>query len=370
MWQNGKYASLPSFDVELQDHYDLGSRLKKRIPGLMTKCYHNTWIRRCVVGFLIAVCYLLGVASGLLGGPSIRRLGWREHDNSLCAKPTYRREWRSLSHLEKDAYIAAARCITTQPSRLGFPHHTLADDFVYVHTHKGDETLSAASFFPWHRYFLHTYEDALRSECNYSGVMPYWDWTLDWTDFHGSPLFDSLTGFGGNGDPSAKESVGHGHCVTDGPFAGLRILYFDRDEQPHCLSRAIRTGETLEFAMSKVSPRAIEVALQREDYYNFTYWLEMDTHKMLPYVMRGEFAQTSANNDPIWYVAHVNLDRLWWEWQRMDPERRLREYGGNDFAESGHAASLDDVLDVGGLLPNMTVAGMMRTDSDFLCYRY
>lgn len=202
--------------------------------------------------------------------------------------PIYWREWRTLSHFEKDAYISVVRCLPTQPSILGIPDQRLYDDLAWVHTHKGDETLSSASFFSWHRYFLHSYEIAPRTQCNYSGYMPYWDWTLDWTDFHSSPIFDPYPGFGCDGNRSAPESVGHGHCVAEGPFADLRPLYFDRDRQEHCLSRGMRSGETLDFAMSKISPRAVEGTLQRQAYHNFTFWLEKDTHKVMPYVMRGE----------------------------------------------------------------------------------
>lgn len=32
-------------------------------------------------------------------------------------------------------------------------------------------------FLPWHRQFVQTFEDELRSKCGYDGVQPYWDWT-------------------------------------------------------------------------------------------------------------------------------------------------------------------------------------------------
>jgi tyrosinase len=34
-------------------------------------------------------------------------------------------------------------------------------------------------FLPWHRYAIWIFESVLRSECNYTGAQPYWDWTLD-----------------------------------------------------------------------------------------------------------------------------------------------------------------------------------------------
>jgi hypothetical protein len=33
-------------------------------------------------------------------------------------------------------------------------------------------------FFPFHRYFVWSYTQALKNDCGYTGVAPYWDWTL------------------------------------------------------------------------------------------------------------------------------------------------------------------------------------------------
>ena len=32
-------------------------------------------------------------------------------------------------------------------------------------------------FLPWHRIYVQTFEDQLRTRCRYNGVHPYWDWT-------------------------------------------------------------------------------------------------------------------------------------------------------------------------------------------------
>ncbi|TGO13041.1 hypothetical protein BTUL_0078g00500 [Botrytis tulipae] len=324
--------------------------------------------RYYIVALVVCICFMFGFISGFHSSPSIRRPYTTGHGTtSSCVTQDTRREWRSLSHLEKDAYISAVQCLPTQPSILNLPH-TLYDDFAWVHTHKGDETLDTAGFFPWHRYFILSYEKILRKQCNYTGSMPYWDWTLDWTDFHSSPLWDPHTGFGGSGNTSAAVSVGRGHCVTDGPFTELRPLYYDRDIQQHCLSRAFRTGETLELAMSKISPAAVEAVLARQDYQNFTFWLEKDTHKSMPYVIQGEWMRTSVTNDPIWFLAHMQLDRLWWIWQSRNPETRFYEFHGVGWGGSNQDASRSDKVDIGGLLPSITVEQLLRTDSDIMCY--
>jgi len=55
---------------------------------------------------------------------------------STCNRPQFRREWRSLSHLEKRSYIQAVQCLKKTPSRLGL-NQSLYDDFPYVHFRVG-----------------------------------------------------------------------------------------------------------------------------------------------------------------------------------------------------------------------------------------
>lgn len=42
-------------------------------------------------------------------------------------------------------------------------------------------------------------------------------------------------GFGGNGSESGAITVGHGGCVSDGPFANLTASIYGIDENVHCL---------------------------------------------------------------------------------------------------------------------------------------
>jgi tyrosinase len=84
-------------------------------------------------------------------------------------------------------------------------------------------------FLPWHRYFVWRYESALISECGYNGAHPYWDWSLDaeLDSLKTSPVFDPVTGFGGDGVNVTDSVIPglNGRCVIDGPFAGLSVNF-------------------------------------------------------------------------------------------------------------------------------------------------
>lgn len=63
---------------------------------------------------------------------------------------------------------------------------------------------------------MHGLETIFRDQCNYTGPMVWWDEKLDADsgNFFSSNMWDSVTGFGGNG----SEPDG---CLTTGPFANI-----------------------------------------------------------------------------------------------------------------------------------------------------
>lgn len=97
-----------------------------------------------------------------------------------------------------------------------------------------------AIFLSWHRYYMWSYETALREECGYKGAQPYWDWPRFANDPESGPMFngkpDSL---GSNGIaiphnatltaplgpiPGGSLPPGSGGgCVFSGPFTNLTV---------------------------------------------------------------------------------------------------------------------------------------------------
>ncbi|KAK1979541.1 hypothetical protein LZ30DRAFT_751360 [Colletotrichum cereale] len=273
-----------------------------------------------------------------------------------------RNEWRALSRQEKLDYIEAVKCLTHAPSVIN-SNGTIHDDFAFVHSKHAHSTHGKAAFLPWHRRFISIYEKYLQDKCSYTGTLPYWDWTLDWENFPESPIFSTVTGFGGNGDSSAPRGVGEGHCVTDGPFADLQPLYFGQHSQPHCLSRGFT-----DFPGRNVSPEVVQKSLGEKDYETFFLAIENGPHNMAPNGIQGEFYSFTAPNDPIFYLHHAQLDRLWFIWQKRDEQIRLTDYSGG--ANSDESATLNDLLYMEGLDEDVRVSQMMDTKSGSLCYQY
>ena len=171
------------------------------------------------------------------------------------------------------------------------------------------EAHDTAAFLPWHRYFIHVYEKTLREQCAYSGHLTYvqegelqtriaedsryWDWSLDWKDVTHAPVWNTILGFGGDGDEKDLESI-HGHCVTDGPFARLQVLYVEKYPYPHCLSRGFAVGENLTRFSAALEPRALDELLQTPDYATFNLGVEDGPHLSIPRSIHGDFSTVTA----------------------------------------------------------------------------
>lgn len=79
------------------------------------------------------------------------------------------------------------------------------------------------------------YETALRTECDYKGYQPYWNWAK-YSDLTVSPIFNGDEwSMGGNGE-AVKHAGGFmnfpagpgGGCVKTGPFAGYVLSYMSK----------------------------------------------------------------------------------------------------------------------------------------------
>jgi tyrosinase len=77
------------------------------------------------------------------------------------------------------------------------------------------------------------------------------------------------------------------------------------------------------------------------------------------------FNTDGCETRPIFFLHHVQLDRLWWEWQQEDLANR---FAGKAFNNTGteRLGTLDDHLMCMELWDDVKVSKVMRTDTDFL----
>ncbi|KAI8057742.1 hypothetical protein BDF22DRAFT_662196 [Syncephalis plumigaleata] len=254
-----------------------------------------------------------------------------------------RREIRTLSTSEREAYIAAIKEMQkgTRPTRY--------DEFAQVHNEARVYAHNNALFFPWHRYYLALYEHELQ-QSNKDVMLPYWDWSIDSQAPSTSIIFrpDYFGGDGRDGD----------HCVEDGPFAEATIYY----PRPGCLTRNFQQfrGAIDNF----YSPEALQGIITRSRSYNdFRRQIEGAPHGAVHSGIGGAMATMYSPNDPIFFMHHAMVDRLWMRWQRANP-RLAHTYNGPSSSNS-NGATLDEII-----RPWSGVRARDVFDTRALCYTY
>jgi len=79
----------------------------------------------------------------------------------------------------------------------------------------------------------------------------------------------------------------------------------------------------------------------------------------------------ASPSDPIFYLHHTNMDRLYWLWQKQNLAVRLHEVGGpvipRDF--SGPNVTLDFEINVGPIGP-LPLKDLLDIRGSLLCYDY
>ena len=276
----------------LLDHADEDGAVSEKPQG------HRTGPGKSKAQLILGVCFvaIIGIAVGFITALLFARgelcgTGQAKKTSTLCKDAHLRREWRSLDRTEKKIYIKAVKCLKTLPSDLGL-NHTLYDDFPWIHKHIGEYSHDAAPFLAWHRYFIHSYEKMLQQRCDYDAHLPYWDWTLDWENITISPIWDTETGFGGNGNVNLGSPVFDAHCVTEGPFALLDVPYFEDIYKPHCLLRGF--DKNLAKFRQDLHPDALDKLLLLDDYNTLNLGLENGPHVAIPKSINGDFSLHTA----------------------------------------------------------------------------
>ena len=219
----------------------------------------------------------------------------------------------------------------------------------------------------------------------------YWDWTLDWQNLAAAPVWDLDHGFSGNGRESSKSSAlfPRSHCIEDGPFANFEVALADATYAPHCLTRDFGSfkDEPVANLSQHLRPSAIEALLEEDDYYKFLVRFEDGAHIAIPKFIMGDFRLFTSPNgtsgysaglrsiantlkDPIFFLHHAQIDRIWWKWQQYGPPRRHNMYTGSFKPRSKEQASLDDIVSIRGLAPDVKVSDIVDVRSGIFCYTY
>jgi len=275
---------------------------------------------------------------------------------------------RTLPKSERKQYIAAVKCLQTKPSLFAGQFgaaKSMYDDFVIIHLFQTLNIHLSGTFLTWHRYFTWVFEDKLRTQCGYTGKMPYWEWGLDVNSPRNSPVFDgSDTSLGGDGeaithqgliltepgDPSAllplPPGTGGG-CVKTGPFKNMTVNVgpialsqygstnytsspdplgdnarcLKRDLNPGVAKRYTTFGNTTRLILQNQNVELFQAIMQADPRYVHG---ELGVHGGGHFVIGGDPGGDPfiSPGDPAFYLHHAQVDRVYWIWQMLDFQNR------------------------------------------------
>ncbi|KAI1100189.1 Di-copper centre-containing protein [Jackrogersella minutella] len=331
-----------------------------------------------------------------------------------CTQETIRirKSWDDVDDATRSDYVRAVKCLAAKPATVDKSIAPGAvnrlDDFTYIHDNQTNIIHVSGSFLPWHRIFVWQMEDALRNECGYKGTIPYWDPARFSQDPTASKVFDNSS-FGGDGEYLPNDHGPYnitvpglainfttlhpagtgGGCVKAGPFANFQISLGPTDKEvidpankygyqpnPRCLARNFDYPSSRDFLTWDTVTRLVGAP----DVGTFHSILENDWHvKAHQFLGKDGLDLFTSPNDPIFYLLHSQVDRLWAIWQGQNFEERLYQVNGNrtffgiplDTAPNvpPSNATLEDVMDLGyGYTPKIK-DGMPMTYNG-RCYMY
>ena len=356
----------------------------------------------------VAIASLLSAAAA---APGVASPHGAKTDGECCTPETMqvRKAWATLDTPTKLSYTRAVNCIMNQPSQLDptvYPGATNKfQDYAAIHIARSLNIHVSGFFLTWHRYYLQLWLNDLQHTCGYTGPLPYWDWPFTANDLTGSQVFNGLsTSISGDGvyndtgpivlGPNFSLPHGSGGgCVTTGPFANYETTFAPVpitvalsggplpantfDYSPACLTRDLNTY----VAQTFTTQAQADAAVAAPDIETFQALINgnvtagnLGLHLGAHFTVGGTASNLFVSpQDPIWYLLHGYLDKLYTEWQLKNPSAARGVSGTETFQNTPPSANVtaDSCLpDWGYFSGSLPLYELLDTTSGPLCYRY
>ncbi|GGJ95657.1 tyrosinase [Pilimelia anulata] len=237
-----------------------------------------------------------------------------------------------LSSRDRAAFVDAV--LTLKRVRRAGNSISIYDEFVRTHDRyfRGVDGAVAThahgswSFLPWHRQFLLDFEKALQT-IDPDVSVPWWNWLRDGDA--GADVFDDAF-LGPADDRTPNDSV-----------------FFSTATWPMVVRGQLGSATLRRRLRPGLIPRSIQ---RPASFADFTDRLEDGPHNRVHDALAGHMGSGVSPNDPLFWLHHCFLDRVWSQWQerygvRTYPERTQGRHTGRNGRIGPWPIRPNDVLD-------------------------
>jgi len=261
----------------------------------------------------------------------------------------------------RDNYVKGVKLLKAEPSgtstgSLGIPgpgknlstydlfivmHHWAMMAFTPSTQSERNAAHSGPAFLPWHRWMLIQFEAQLQRMLSDSSFgLPYWNWAADGerpkAQQQNAPLWKPSC-IGGDGDPAANRAV------QTGPFSAGSGWRVELAADVNGVLRSVHRPLRRQFDPATGLPTKTQVgqALNQPHYdqppWNSTSsafrdrlegWVPPASaphlHNRVHVFVGGDMLVSSSPNDPVFFLNHCNVDRIWAAWQKKYPSEPYR----------------------------------------------
>jgi hypothetical protein len=274
--------------------------------------------------------------------------------DAACTRTTVRKEWRTLGQDERERYVRAV--LKMQNTELA-DGTTQYDQYPRIHLAIERRVHGNSVFLPWHRNFLYLFENDLK-KFDKNVFIPYWFASYDGQALEASPLWD-------DNDYSLGDSVTFDDdgCVASGPFKDWK----PSTPSKHCLQRDFQRTRNALPSIESVNDK-LSTAMTFDQ---FARWVESDVHAYVHNYVGGDMRTMYSPNDPVFWLHHANVDRLWWLWQSLNPDRDNLYADGAafHFLDTGRRQVVQATYDYKLPMYESTIVADVL-DAKKLCYTY
>lgn len=214
------------------------------------------------------------------------------------------------------------------------------DQFVLRHANANMGSIhSAPAFLPWHRRFIWDLERELqRASQNPNLGLPYWNWP---SGNENASMWDSNL-LGGNGDPITQ-------AVTTGAFREGQWTIVNRSGNPagpltRAFGRAVASLPTQNEIEQVMGVTPYDSPPWNRGAFGFRNqiegWAGPNLHNRGHVWVGGSMLPMTSPNDPVFFMHHCMVDKVWHEWQLRFPNQTYLPVNGGAFGQN-----LNDPMD-------------------------